>query len=75
VEDASVLKGLAAIVAGVCVLASGTQAGAQSREQVLQTMKRATAFMVEKAAYNGGYVWSYTPDFSRRWGELEASPP
>ena len=35
-------------------------------------MKRATTFMVEKVAYRGGYVWSYLPDFSRRWGELEA---
>jgi PelA/Pel-15E family pectate lyase len=37
-------------------------------------MKRATQFMVEKVAYNGGYVWSYTADMSRRWGELEAKP-
>jgi PelA/Pel-15E family pectate lyase len=45
-----------------------------NREQVLQTMRRATEFMVEKVAYNGGYVWSYTPDMSRRWGEMEAKP-
>ncbi|HRE43908.1 MAG TPA: pectate lyase [Terricaulis sp.] len=37
-------------------------------------MKRATAFMLEKAAYRGGYVWAYLPDFSRRWGEMEAYP-
>ena len=37
-------------------------------------MKRATTFMVEKVSTNGGYVWSYLPDFSRRWGELEARP-
>jgi hypothetical protein len=37
-------------------------------------MARATRFMVEKAAYKGGYVWSYLPDFSRRWGEMEAFP-
>nr|WP_330218136.1 pectate lyase [Phenylobacterium zucineum] len=68
------LKGLTAILAGVCVLAGGAPATAQSRDQVLAAMKRATTFMVETAAYNGGYVWSYTPDFSRRWGELEAKP-
>ncbi len=68
------LKGLAAVLAGVCVLASGTAAGAQSRGEVLAAMKRATAFMTDKAAYNGGYVWSYTADFSRRFGELEAKP-
>ncbi|MBL0914710.1 MAG: pectate lyase, partial [Sphingopyxis sp.] len=37
-------------------------------------MKRATRFMVEKASTNGGYVWSYLPDMSRRWGEMEAYP-
>lgn len=41
---------------------------------VLEAMKRATRFMVEEAAVEGGYVWSYLPDFSRRWGEIEASP-
>ena len=28
--------------------------------------------MVEKVSTNGGYVWTYLPDLSRRWGELEA---
>lgn len=28
--------------------------------------------MVEKVSYRGGYVWSYVPDLSRRWGEMEA---
>jgi hypothetical protein len=34
-------------------------------------MTRATAFMVE-GQHAGGYVWSYLPDMSRRWGEIEA---
>src|SRR5690606_16529896 len=29
-------------------------------------------FMVEEVSTNGGYVGLYLPDFSRRWGELEA---
>lgn len=41
---------------------------------VLETMKRATAFMRENAAVNGGYVWSYSADLSTRWGEMEAYP-
>ena len=41
---------------------------------IIETMKQATTFMVEKVAYRGGYVWSYLPDFSRRWGEMEAKP-
>lgn len=43
-----------------------------SREQTLRTMKFASQFMLEKASYRGGFVWSYLPDFSRQWGELEA---
>jgi PelA/Pel-15E family pectate lyase len=49
-------------------LAAPTKAGA------IETMKKASRFMVDKAAYKGGYVWSYLPDFSRRWGEMEAFP-
>jgi len=37
-----------------------------------QTMLRATQFMVDKVSTNGGYVWYYLPDFSRKWGEMEA---
>lgn len=37
-----------------------------------QTMLKATQFMVEETSTNGGYVWYYLPDFSRRWGEMEA---
>ncbi|MEZ6023132.1 MAG: pectate lyase [Hyphomonadaceae bacterium] len=44
------------------------------RTETLDAMKRATRFMREEVAHNGGYVWSYLPDFSRRWGEMEAFP-
>lgn len=40
--------------------------------QVLAAMKKATGFMADSASENGGYVSHYLPDFSRRWGELEA---
>ncbi len=39
-----------------------------------ESMKRATKFMRENCAFNGGYVWSYAADFSRQWGEMEAFP-
>jgi PelA/Pel-15E family pectate lyase len=48
--------------------------GGISSADTLATMKRAARFMVERVAYRGGYVWSYLPDFSRRWGEMEAYP-
>lgn len=44
------------------------------RTSVLAAMECATRFLVEEVSYRGGYVWSYLPDFSRRWGELEARP-
>ena len=45
-----------------------------TRAQTIDAMKRATTFMTEKIAVRGGYVWSYLPDLSRRWGEMEARP-
>ena len=44
------------------------------RRATLDAMKRAARFMREQVAYRGGYVWSYLPDLSRRWGEMEAYP-
>jgi PelA/Pel-15E family pectate lyase len=46
----------------------------QDRAEIERTMRRATIFMVERVATRGGYVWSYLPDMSRRWGEAEAAP-
>jgi hypothetical protein len=45
---------------------------ASKRAFALETMKRATEFMVERVSTRGGYVWSYLGDLSRRWGEMEA---
>jgi len=59
------------ILAGV--LLSQLATAAPSEQEVRDTMKRATQFMVDKVSYRGGYVWSYLPDFSRQWGELEAN--
>ncbi len=50
------------------------QSGEPQRASVLATMERATRFIVEDVSYRGGYLWSYLPDFSRRWGEIEARP-
>jgi PelA/Pel-15E family pectate lyase len=64
-----------AVLSAALVAAAACAAGGQpraGRQQILETMRRATAFMVEKVSVEGGYVWSYLPDLSRRWGELEA---
>lgn len=44
------------------------------REDITATMMKATRFMADSVSRNGGYVSHYLPDFSRRWGELEAYP-
>ncbi|MGB5687967.1 MAG: pectate lyase [Woeseiaceae bacterium] len=44
------------------------------QDSILATMKRATAFMRDQVATQGGYVWAYSTDLSRRWGEMEAYP-
>ncbi|MCF8503376.1 MAG: pectate lyase [Caulobacter sp.] len=63
----------AASTAGV-LASPAIAAGAPGRAEVLAAMRQATAFMTDKVAVNGGYVWSCLPDFSRRWGEMEAFP-
>src|SRR5687767_5479178 len=66
----SVLAVLALLSA---VTAPHAQPGAATdRAAALATMKRATAFMLERVSTQGGYVWTYLPDLSRRWGEMEA---
>jgi len=66
-----VKKLLAALLLLIGLAAPGH---AQNRSEIERTMKRATTFMVEKVSTKGGYVWSYLPDMSRRWGEIEAKP-
>jgi PelA/Pel-15E family pectate lyase len=78
-KQASGFRPQAAGTALVAVVLSVLQAGASAQAQpdraaILSAMKRATTFMVEKVAYKGGYVWSYLPDMTRRWGEMEARP-
>jgi PelA/Pel-15E family pectate lyase len=65
---------IARLIAAFALLLAASPALAQSRAEIERTMRRATTYMVERVATNGGYVWSYLPDRSRRWGEIEARP-
>ena len=56
------------------VLFAAPAAAQPDRAEVERTMRRATEYMVEHVSTEGGYVWSYLPDMSRRWGEAEATP-
>lgn len=60
------------LVAALLLATSGARTQSPSKDEVVAAMKRATTYMTEKVAYNGGYVWNYLPDRSRRWGEMEA---
>lgn len=51
-----------------------TSAAGPTRAEALAAMSRATAYMVDTASTEGGYVWAWLPDGSRRWGEIEARP-
>lgn len=51
-----------------------TLPAAAPQAEILDAMKRATTFMRENVATNGGYVWSYSADLSKQWGEMEAFP-
>lgn len=62
----------AVVLAGAATIAPAHPAASPAQDRILEAMKRATRFMVEEVSTNGGYVWSYLPDRSRRWGELEA---
>ncbi|HWI92553.1 MAG TPA: pectate lyase [Flavisolibacter sp.] len=60
-----------------CFCFIGTSSFSQTNNRIKETedaMLHATTFMVEHVSTNGGYVWYYTPDLSRRWGEMEAYP-
>jgi PelA/Pel-15E family pectate lyase len=64
-------------MAAAALLVSPIRAGQAKPEaplqvQALEAMKSATAYMVDTVSTNGGYVWDYLPDLSRRWGEMEA---
>jgi PelA/Pel-15E family pectate lyase len=65
---------IARLLAALLLLAATMPATAQDRAEIERTMRRATGFMVDRVAYRGGYVWSYLPDLTRRWGEIEARP-
>jgi len=65
----AVLLTTVVIPAGLAPAASADEA---LRRQCLDTMKKATRFMVDEVSTNGGYLWHYLPDMSRRWGEMEA---
>ena len=66
---------IARLLLALVALALAAPAQAQDRAEIERTMRRATTYMVEQVATEGGYVWSYLPDHSRRWGESRGASP
>ncbi|MEI6946362.1 pectate lyase [Paraflavisolibacter sp. H34] len=59
----------------LAALLATVPAGAQNPQLIKEAeaaMLRSTRYMVEEVSTQGGYVWYYLPDLSRRWGEMEA---
>lgn len=44
------------------------------KKSVKESIERAVKYFDENLSVNGGYVWTYSKDLTRRWGELEAYP-
>lgn len=58
----------------VVSFSGATLSAAPSAQEVKDTIDKAATFYREKAAVNGGYVYYYSLDFSRRLGEGVAGP-
>jgi hypothetical protein len=56
------------------LLLSGLPARAQTdtRAAARAALKQAAVYMDEVVSFRGGYVWSYAPDLSQQFGEMEA---
>ena len=59
-------------LAGPHLAAAAPTAPTTSRAGTVRAMRRAAAFMDEHVSYRGAYVWSYLPDLSTTWGEMQA---
>lgn len=42
------------------------------QSEAAAAIKRAASYMDEVVSYKGGYVWSYSPDLTQTFGEMEA---
>ena len=43
-----------------------------AQERAADALKEAAVYMDEVVSYQGGYVWSYSPDLTQTFGEMEA---
>jgi hypothetical protein len=55
--------------AATCLLLTSVPVWAQSRAEALAAAKKATGFLTDQVATEGGYLWRYSSDLQRREGE------
>lgn len=60
------------LTAGFVPLLAGGEPGAL-QQQVVTAMRKAATYYHAHVASHGGYVYYYSPDLERRWGEGEAT--
>jgi hypothetical protein len=64
---------LTTLVAALLLWLGPADAGEDLKEaQVLAAMKRATDFIMNTVSNRGGFLWHYSEDFSKQWGEVPA---
>ncbi|WDI40144.1 pectate lyase [Bremerella sp. P1] len=69
-------RAAAAFLLCICLLISPLSAadGDPTAAEVLVAMKKAATYYHDQVAVHGGYVYFYSPDLSKRYGEGTASP-
>jgi hypothetical protein len=65
----ALVLGVPALIGTACPARADNALAARSRNAML----RASKFFAERVASHGGYVYHYSVDLSRRWGEGEAT--
>jgi PelA/Pel-15E family pectate lyase len=61
---------------GISVMISfaETSVADPTADEVIMAIHKASKFLVDEVSYKGGYLWRYTEDLSRAWGEAPARP-
>lgn len=65
---------LTVIIHAITISFSLAQTNEDIESQIKNVMQKATEYFDKSISVNGGYVWYYKQDLSRRWGEMEAYP-
>jgi hypothetical protein len=64
------LSAMTLVLSSVATTAAADELAAQATTALHQ----AVTFLREQVAVQGSYLWKYTPDLERRWGEDDATP-